>query len=216
LPLCTSVPTDLTTLFDAEIEEIKTLLRPGTRHRIEAVAKLRALAIVDASLKGEHVQPSQATLMATAEQLRNGKQWQELFPGVASINITATGQGPSIDLRITKKEGTPVSLVPEGTPGASVVAVRRVDELGFYNLGANKVAEKVGLTSYQTLAVINHLGLQGDESCFKLIQIDSQRHKRYSQKTIDKIQACIDVEDIADIVNAYSAAQRSRRQSRSS
>jgi hypothetical protein len=188
-------------------------LRPGTRHRIEAIAKLRALAIVDASLSGQHLQPSQSELAATAKKIKGGSNWHELFPGVASINIVATGEGPSIALRITKKDGAPVTLVKEGTPGASVVAVRRVSELDYYNLGAKKLAEHLKLTMHDTLAVVDHLALQDDDKYFKVIQIDSQKHKRYSQNVIPAIRACLETENIGEIVKQFNKKNRKRNKS---
>jgi len=86
---------------------------------------------------------------------------------VASINLAPEGSGPLLSLRLTKKEGIPVQLVPEGTPGATVVAVKRVDELGFYNLGRDGLAEKVGLTGPKTTAVVRYLKLNEDPDCFK-------------------------------------------------
>jgi hypothetical protein len=211
LPLCTVVPTDLTTLFDNELSEIKTLLKPGTRHRIEAIAKLRALAIVDASLAGQHVQPTQAELTTTANSLRNGTNWHDLFPGVASINIEATGEGPSIALRITKIDGSPISLVKEGTPGASVVAVRRVNELDYYSLGAANLAKKLGLSLFEVVAVISQLALQEDEACYKEIKIGSQKHKRYSAKALDKIVTSLKTDKIIDIVERYKRTRKPPR-----
>lgn len=140
-----------------------------------------------------------------------GTDWQALFPGVASIEITATGEGPSLDLRITKKEGIPVALVKEGTPGASVVAIKRVNELDFYNLGATAVAANVGLSVPQVLAVVEHLGLQNDEACFKTLQIGSQFHKRYSQNVLSKIQAAATPENLPSMVEKYRAKRRKSR-----
>jgi hypothetical protein len=57
LPLSTSPPLDLAALFDTEVAEIQKLLRPGSRRRTEAEARLRSLAIVETSLGGEKVQP---------------------------------------------------------------------------------------------------------------------------------------------------------------
>lgn len=53
LPVSTSPPTDLATLFDSEVEAIRQLLRPGRRRQIEAEARLRPLAILDPLLGGE-------------------------------------------------------------------------------------------------------------------------------------------------------------------
>ena len=62
LPISTSPPTDLVTLFDSEIAEIKKLLEPGRRRRVEALARLRPLAIMDATIQGEKSQPSNGPL----------------------------------------------------------------------------------------------------------------------------------------------------------
>jgi hypothetical protein len=160
LPLSTTPPTDLATLFGNEVQEIRKLLAPRVRRHTEAEAKLRSLAIVEKSLNGEKVQPSIVELQRLSREVVAGrKSWDEIFPGVASVTLTAKGYGPSIDLRITKT-GSPVSLVKEGTPGATIVAVRRVDELGYYNLGRDSVAKAVGLSGPQATAIIRFLNIQ--------------------------------------------------------
>jgi len=109
------------------------------------------------------------------------------------------GTGPAISLRLCKKEGIPIHLVPEGTPGASVVAVRRVDELGFYSLGAKQLAEKVGLTMPKTMAVVDYLGLRDQTECYKEIKIGKSVFKRYSPKAIDAIKEAVKKESADDI-----------------
>jgi hypothetical protein len=103
LPLSTAPPTDLATLFDGETREIKKLLAPGHRRRTEADARLRSLAIVDYSLRGKKTQPTAGELRRIESELSDGrKSWNDIFPGVATITLTTTGYGPSIDLRISK------------------------------------------------------------------------------------------------------------------
>ena len=80
LPLSTSIPTDLATLFDTEVQSVKDLLKPGTRHRIEAVDKLRALAIVEAAFNGEHLQPSQTELAKLGSNIKTGADWRRYSP----------------------------------------------------------------------------------------------------------------------------------------
>lgn len=58
------------------------------------------------------------------------KRWDEIFQGVAAVEIAADGSGHSLSPN-RKREGVPVNLVQERTPGAPVVAVKRVNELGF-------------------------------------------------------------------------------------
>ena len=188
LPLSTSPPTDLAKLFDNETKEIRKLLAPGARRHTEAEAKLRSLAIIEKSLSGEKVQPGVGELKKLAADIAADKKaWNEIFPGVATVTLTTKGYGPSIELRITKT-GTPVQLVPEGTPGAAVVAVKRVDELGFYNLGRDQLAQKVGLSGPGTTSYIRFLKLQDDAECFKRISIGKALFDRYSQKAIPVIE----------------------------
>ncbi len=92
LPVSTSPPSDLTTLFDSEVEEIKKLLRPGRRRRIEAEARLRPLAILDTAIRGEKGQPSAGDLRRMGTQLASGRSWQDIFKGVSAIEITADPQ----------------------------------------------------------------------------------------------------------------------------
>lgn len=199
LPVSTSPPTDLATLFDSEVKEIKKLLQPGRRRRIEAVARLRPLAILDATIRGEKGQPSDSDLRRMCQEVSRDKSWANVFQGAAAVEIAADGTGPTLSLRLTKKEGIPVQLVPEGTPGASVVAVKRVNELDFYSLGAKQLAEKVGLTITKTVAVVDYLGLRRDLECYKEFKIGSQLHKRYSPNAIEKIKKSLENESADEI-----------------
>ena len=131
LPLSTTPPSDILTLFETEVDEIKRMLSPKKRKMVEATAKLRGLAIFDGSIRGEKLQPSQGYLNTLAKRIKQEKDWKGIFPGVAAIDISSDGSGYALSLRITKKEGVPVQLVPEGTPGATVVAIKRVNELDF-------------------------------------------------------------------------------------
>lgn len=199
LPVSTSPPKDLAALFDSEVEEIKKLLQPGRRRQTEAFARLRPLAILDATIRGEKGQPSDSDLKRIGKDLARSKSWTELFPGVAAIEITTDGAGPTLSLRLSKKEGIPIHLVPEGTPGASVVAVKRVNELDFYNLGAKQLAEKVGLTTPKLLAAVDYLNLRKDAEYYKEFKIGSQLFKRYSPKAIEAVKRALEEVDINKI-----------------
>jgi len=208
LPVSTSPPTDLATLFDSQVEEIKKLLQPGRRRRVEALAQLRPLAILDATIRGEKAQPSDSDLQRIGAQLLQGKAWDEVFPGAAAVEITGDGTGPTLSLRLSNKEGIPIRLVPEGTPGASVVAVKRVNELDFYSMGAKQLAEKLGLTIPKTVAIVDYLGLRKDQNCYKEFKIGSQTHKRYSPKAIERIKEVLQTESADEIWAKYKAKDK--------
>jgi hypothetical protein len=208
LPVSTSPPTDLATLFDTEVSEIRKLLRPGKRRRLEALARLRPLAILDGTIRGEKGQPSDTDLRRLGEDIRKGRTWGDLFQGAASVEITPEGSGPGLALRLSRKEGIPIQLVAEGTPGAHVVAVKRVDELGFYNLGAKQLAENVGLTMPKAVAVVDHLGLREQSECYKEVRIGKSVFKRYSQEAIAAINDALTKESPDEIWRNREPASR--------
>lgn len=175
-------------MVDADFKHIKSLLGPGSRKQIDAKARLKSLAIIESSLEGVRNQPSELEINKLAKTVQSGKKWQDIFPGIASLNLETTGNGISVDIRITKKEGEKVQLVPEGTPGATVLAVKRVNELDFYSLGLKDIADKIGIGSNKTLAVVKHLGLQDSEDYFKEVKIGKSPFKRYSKNALEKIK----------------------------
>ena len=193
LPVCASPPKDLARVVKAEFDDIKALVAPKSRKALQARAKVRALAVVEASLNGVRSQPGEGELNKLLDQVRSGKSWEQLFPGVASLELATDGEGMSIAIRLTKSEGEPVHLVPEGTPGATVVSVKRVNELGFYSLGLKDLAEKMGLSAPRVLALIKHLKLQEKDEFFRDIRIGKVNFKRYSQNALKTLQETVKV-----------------------
>ncbi|MBN9488996.1 MAG: hypothetical protein J0H44_17295 [Alphaproteobacteria bacterium] len=199
LPVSTTPPTNLVALFDSEVKEIQKLLKPGRRRRVEAEARLKPLAIFDATLRGEKGQPSASELKRLQREMLSNVEWSKLFTGVAAINLVSSGTGTDLTLRIAKKEGIPIQLVPEGTPDAAVVAVKRVNDFDFYSLGAKGLAVKLGVNVAKTLAIVEHLGLRKKEDCYKEFKIGRSTFKRYSPKAIDSIKEALRTES-ADVI----------------
>jgi len=206
LPVSTSPPSDLSTLFDHEVAEIKKLLRPGKRRRLEAEARLRPLAILDAAISGDEGNPDTAALRRVADEVASGKSWQDIFKGVSAIEITTDPVAPGLSLRLTKKEGVPIQLVTEGAHGASVVAVKRVNELDFYSLGAKQLAKHLDLSMPKAVALVEYCRIRDDPECYKEIAIGKTVFKRYSQKAIAKAR----VELAANSIEVIWAERKAR------
>lgn len=204
LPISTIPTVDIAVLFQNEVEAIRNLLQPGKRQQTDALSRLRPLAILEEALQGRNQTPSDRELRKLGKSIQKGKIWHEVFPGVSSIQVTTTGFGPSLEMHIVKREGTPVEIVPEGTPNAGVLGVKRVNELDFYNLNLTALCSKLSLGRNQCLAVIWHLKLQDNLDFFKEITVDSQRYKRYSQRAISKIKDFISGPDF-DLPPIYRA-----------
>jgi len=213
LPISTTVPKDLLTLFDKEVEEIRELLTPGTRKKMDAVSKTRSLAVLEGAVNGNYEQPSDRELQKVCKRLADGEAWSSVFPGVASINIIPEVDGPTLRLCLTKNEGIPVRFLKEGEGTDAALAVRRVNELDFYSLGAAQLAKKVGLTQPKSRAVVDHIGLRKDADCFKEIKIGSSTFARYSPQAIDRIKQTLATESIEDIWFSYRAKKRALKSS---
>jgi len=199
LPLSTNLPKDLSLVLEDEFKTVRAMLRPGKRRSLEARARIRALAIFEAATKGERVQPSESELGRVLKQIAGGADADAVFPGVAALSLSSTENGIPLNLRITKKDGVPVQLVREGTSDAIVVAVRRVDELGFYSLGTRQLAEKLGLSTPKTTALIRFLRVREDPECHKEIQIGKSKFTRYSIKAVEKIKESMDKLDMEKV-----------------
>jgi len=214
LPVSTTAPTGLAGLFEREFSTIRELVKPGRRRRLEARAKMRALAILEAALEGRRVQPSEQKLGRLLGRVAQGIHWEELFPGVASLNLSVEDSQLGLAIRITKSEGKSVHLVPEGTPGADTLAVKRVDELGFYSLTTTALAEKCSLTRPRAIALVRHLELQEDQECYKEFVIDGVRHKRYSPKALDKMKKALPTTDMEAVWREHGPRKRRGGESR--
>ena len=171
----------------------------------------RSLAVLEGAVNGNYEQPSDRELGKICKRLADGEPWTTVFPGVDSINITAEADGPSISLRLSKNEGMAVQLLKEGEGAGAVVALRRVDELGYYNLGATQLAKIVGLTPPKCRAVIDHLGLREDVECFKEFRIGKSTHGRYAPAAMRKINAALEAEPIEQIWARDRAKRRGGR-----
>ncbi len=199
LPLSTTPPMDIQAFFSTEVSDIKKLLAPKSRKKLEATEKLRALAIMENSIQGNESQPSDTELKTLQTKLVKGSTWNQIFPSVSTLSFTQKGYGPSLDLRITKSEGVAITVVPEGTPGAGVIAIKRVNELDYYNLGRDQLAKKLLLTPPRTTAAIKHFKIKDDPDCFKHLKVGNVPFDRYSPKAIEKIREGLKTKSIDDI-----------------
>jgi hypothetical protein len=176
-------------LFEVEFADIKRMVAPGSHKRLDAKAKLRSMAILQASLDGKKSQPSDGELDRVVTRINSGENWRQIFPGVATLTIVPEGNGSGLSLRITKKGGEAVQIVPEGTSDSTVVAIKRVNELDFYSLGLRDLARKLGVNETHLLWLIRRDRMQEDADFFKAIRIGKSTHKRYSGKCYEALRA---------------------------
>jgi len=209
LPISTEPPKDLHTMIEADFKEIKALVKPGARRQIEAKTKLKALAIIESSLEGIRSQPTEHELQKLVKEVQSGRKWQDIFPGVASLELNMEGEGIGISIRISKREGEAVCLVPEGTPGATVLAVKRVNELDFYSLSLNDISKKLGITPPKVGALMHKLEICKSDDYYKTIKIGKSVFNRYSGKALDYLAKSLPRVDMDEVWVEYKAFKKS-------
>lgn len=203
MPVTTVLPTDLHSVIASAWEEIKDHLKPMARQRLQACAKLRSLAILDNSVSGKASEPTEAEMKRLIQRLQKGEPWGAVFPELAKYQVVTEGAGITMALRITKNQGEPVALVPEGTPGATVVGVRRVDDLSFYSLGPSDMADKLEITEPRFFALSRQLKLKESADCFKLVKIGKSTFQRFSPKALELCRSEMPNLDMAAVWAAH-------------
>ena len=208
LPVSTTPPLDLAAIFASEVREVRKLLAPGRRQRSHALARLRALAILDRTLGGDNGQPSERSLLREGDAIRGGTPWNEIYQSAASLDSSVELEGTKLFMQVSKKQGIPVNLVSEDHPDAAVIALKRVNELGYYNLSATKLAAKVGLTVPKMNAVVRHVRLRENREYFQTFQFGKSAHPRYSQRAIQRLRDALEKDSIEEIWKADQARRK--------
>lgn len=203
LPISSTPPIPINILYENEIEEIKKLLSLGSRKKSIALSRLKSLEILERSLSGEEKPITDLELRKKLVDIATEKDWSALFPSVSMINVVPDPEAPAFALRFTKKEGIPVHIVPEGTPGAAIVGLKKVNELGFYNMGRDQLADAVHLSKTKTDAVIWYLNLKENDSCCKMIPIGKSSYYKYSPKAISEIKVLLESTAIEEVWDKY-------------
>ena len=185
LPVSADPPQDLALLLDDEYRQIQELLRPGRRARHEACARIRTLLAMEAHLEPE-TRVSSKDVDRVEKGIRNGNPRDQVFPRLSDLATTVEGQGITITVHFTKKQGAPVQYVADGSTPAA--AIRQIDLQKKYHRSPAELATAVGLSSSRAVALRRHLGIDADESCRHDFQFGSQRHPRYSDNALTKMR----------------------------
>ncbi len=184
LPVSADPPRDLDLIIEDEVKFLRRLLKPGRRRGAEAKSRVRALEIIERSITGAaDRKPSETDLENRLHRLRKGETWTKVFPGLAGLSLSTEGEGATLTLRITKKEGTPVRVVGEGETSYAVVALKTIDTTGYYNLNFTSLAEQMkdAITRNRLSAVIWHLKIKDDPKYGRAFRFGKSVHQQYAQ-----------------------------------
>jgi hypothetical protein len=194
LPISTTPSADVDILVDAQYSQIRELLRPGKRRRIEARAMLRGLLAMEGHVS-EDARVSEKDVDRVERGIREGKPIEEVFPRLTSVRTTFDGEGPTVKVHFTKRSGAPVHFVAADDPRASA-AVREVDLQRKYHMSAFDLADKLGLTRPKATALRRYLDIDNDPDCLHVFAFGSQKHPRYSDNALRRMQKALETVDM--------------------
>lgn len=197
LPISTMPPGDFEFLVDKEFTLVEELLKPGRRARDEARARIRTMLAMEAIVTDE-VEISERDIDRIEKAMRGGAEFNAVFPRLATIGTTTTGEGVNLVVHFSKKQGAPVHYVGGDDPAAAA-AVREVDLRKKFHIQAKALADKVGLSPPKAKVLRAHLGIDNDASCSHVFEFGSQKIRCFSDNAIQKMKAALNGIDIDEL-----------------
>jgi hypothetical protein len=190
LPVSTKPPGDFDFLVDREYKLIAELLKPGKRQRDEARARIRSLLAMEAIVH-EGVDIYEGDINRIERAIKDGKTFEEVFPRLNTIGTETAGEGPTITVHFTKKQGAPVQFVAGDDP-AGAAAVREVDLNKKFHLRASDLAKKLDLKEPRSLALRRHLDIDKDPTCCHVFEYGKIKIPCFSDNARNKMKEAMD------------------------
>jgi hypothetical protein len=207
LPVSAQPPSSLAQALDAEVVSVTALLAPKKRQSAEAKARLRSLLNLEAAAWGRNEAPTEKELERAMSALREGRNWRQVFPGVATLEIDADPGDSQIPVavRLTKAEGAPVRRARREEE-AEALLYREINPFDRWPFKPTQLAERAGLTTWRTWAMVEHLGLKDNEDYYKEIPVGGdQVVPRYSQNAVQRLHEAAAELDVDAIWRDYQS-----------
>lgn len=205
LPIGTELPQDFFTLVKKEYENIAELLTPGRRARAEAERRIRALLAMESHSDPDSI-ISEADVRRVIRGVQDGKSSEQVFPKLEKVGASVSGEGPTIEVRFSKKEGMPVRFTDE--ENVDVAAIRTVDLQKKYHRTASSLASSLGLTTSRSTALRRHLGINDDAKCTHTFVFGKQSNVRFSDNAFTRMKDAIGQVDMDKIWDAHAPVKR--------
>jgi hypothetical protein len=196
LPLSTLPITDFDLLIDREYTQITELLGPKKRARDEARGRIRTLLAMEAHVS-DTVNVSERDIDRIERAIKSGTEVERVFPRLMTLASDVSGDGPTIKVRITKKEGAPVRYVSGDDPEAAA-AIREVDLQKKYHISPQQLAAQLGISTGRCKALRALLEIDADPANVMVFEFGSQKHPRYSDNALRKLKEN-NTSDIVDL-----------------
>jgi hypothetical protein len=213
LPISTRPPADLDVLIDEQYRQVRELLRPRRRQRTEARSLIRGLLAMEGH-RTEGVEISERDVTRVERAMRDGRALEEVFPRLVGLGVTTEGEGVTVAVRFSKREGAPVRFIAADDP-REAAAVRLVDLERKYHISPQHLADRLSLSTAKAAALRRHLGIaDADDRYCHVFDFGSQKPRRYSDNALREMKEALD--GGLEIDEVWRQHGRRRRRARAS
>lgn len=207
LPVSTKPPGDFEFLVDREYALIGELLQPGRRQRDEARARIRALLAMEALVTDE-VGSNEKDIDRIEKAIRDGHDFSNVFPRLLTVSTELSGEGITLKVHFSKKQGAPVRFVTGDDPEGAA-AVREVDLHKKFYMGASKLAKKLKLSEPKAKALRWYLRIDEDANCHHVFEFGKSKHPCFSDNARVRMEEALASGLMIEAVwNAYKSKDR--------
>lgn len=168
IPVSALPPTDASAVIEREMQDIAAMLKPGLRQGDDAKARIRPLLALDGAVTGREEAPTEIELDRAVKAFRQGRRWEEVFPGLAMLEIVTTPDtgAQEVSLRIAKTgEGPAVRLAKPGDETGALL-YRKSDPFDEYGIKLSEFGAKLGVSQSDGYALTWHMKLKDDPSAY--------------------------------------------------
>ena len=190
LPVSTRPLGDFDFLVDKEYKLIAELLKPGRRQSDEARARIRSLLAMEAIVSDE-VAISENDIARIERAIKSGEQFDKVFPRLNTISSSLTGDGPSIIVHFSKKQGAPVRFVGGDDPEGAA-AVREIDLQKKYHMRASQLAKKLSLTEPKSLALRRYAKIDDNPQYKRVFEFGKMKIDCFSDGAFNSMKSLLD------------------------
>lgn len=202
LPISAEPPQSLELLVDREYERIAQLLKPGRRTSGAAKARIRALLATEVLANPESADVREADVQRVSRDIRHQKDRSQVFPILSSYSADVSGAGLTLEVRLVKSGGLPVTY--SNDPDTETAVIKSVSfEKKFY-MGANALADRAGVSRNKAVALRRHYGLDLDDDHYShVFEFDKTKRMRYSDNALKVMKQAKDELDIDRVWAAH-------------
>lgn len=197
LPISSHPPQSLQFVIDQEFENLRLLLKRPDVSKHQALAMLRPLMAFKVGGENEHRRMTSDELEIAVENLKSAENWRVVFPDLAQLKFVNEGEGIAVQFKVVKDGASamPVRILKpdDPIPEEGVIVHREINIFDKFNLGLVQLAEKLGISTARTQALILEFRVRDDTEMYRMVTIGSQQMKRYSKKALDLLRSKLDV-----------------------